>query len=101
MNAAIDVRLGSKVNDRIDIVFERRQHRVAIANVAMHEMMTGFINAFEVLEIACVSKRVKLDYGAGRQFGERQPHKSRTDKSGTTGDEEFCWNYAQTSMNCC
>jgi hypothetical protein len=76
------VRLSGEIDNCISRVFERRNHGVAIADVALNKMMSPVIDTFQVLEIACVRECIKIDDLTVRALGQCQPDESRSDEPG-------------------
>jgi hypothetical protein len=83
------MRLGGEIDDCVSTVIERCGYGVAIADVALHEMMSRLIETFQVLEIACIRECIKIDDLTMRELGQCQPDESRSDEPGATSHKQL------------
>ena len=88
-DAAVNVRFGGEVDERVRVVGERREHLITISNVAMHEAMALGVEARQVVGVARVGERVEVyDLAVGAR-GERQSDESGADEARAAGHEKF------------
>src|SRR6185436_7747737 len=96
-DAAIDVRFGGEVEDRIDsVIGEHARDRGAIADVAVNELEPRVVHhTIEVREVTGVRERVQNDdlleagaLAAGRQHATREVG---ADEAGASRDQEPSW----------
>jgi hypothetical protein len=90
LNTTIHMRFRSKVNDRVEPVLKDFIDRSLVGNVATHEVISGILcDLHEVFDVSCVGKLVEVKDFDIAPGVEQIPHKIRTDKSRSTGNEDF------------
>ena len=93
VDAAVDVRFGGKIDDGARLVLgEQPGDEIEVADVALDEEVARVaVQGGEVLEVAGVGERVKVD---DRLVGLAQPveDKIAADKACPTRDEDHCVN---------
>src|SRR6185369_4074814 len=91
-DAAVHVRLRSKVDNSVSTFSERTHYRLSSANVTMHKMMASSIEPFKVVEVASVCECVEVDSRAVWDF-EHKSNKGRTYEAGASGHKKFHISY--------
>ncbi len=81
--------LGGKVDNIIEIILlEQAFHQLLVADIALHEHMTGVaLHVLQVLQVACVGQLIQVDQQDLRVFLEHIMHKVGADKTGAAGDQ--------------
>ena len=89
-NASVHVRLGGKMDDRIDRVLpERRKHGLGIANVAANKAVPRVTrDILEVLEISRVRQNIKIDDADVGVRSEKIMNEIRPDEPGAARNED-------------
>ena len=61
MYAAIDMRLGGEVYDRVSVRIDTREHRVAIGDVAHYQSMTRAVQPREIVGVTRIREQIEVD----------------------------------------
>ena len=92
VDAAIDMRLGGKIDDRVELVLgEDRLHRLAIRNVCLEELVAVRMllrDAGEVLGIPCVAEHIHVRDELRLVVLEHEPHKITPNKPAPARDQK-------------
>ena len=87
-NRTVDVRLGGKMHDNVNVVHREFDGR-RVCNVAANESDARCIHALEIRLAAGVSQRIKHDHAGVIMMRKPIANEIRTDESGAAGHKEF------------
>ena len=91
-NAAVDMRLGGKIDNRVELVLgEDGLHRLAIRNVALEELVAIgmlFRHTSQILGISCVAEDIHVRDELRLVVLEHEPHKIAPNKPTPARDQK-------------
>jgi hypothetical protein len=91
-NAAIDMRFGGKIHDRVELVLrEDRLHRLAVGDVALEELVPVRMllrNAGQVVRVSRVAEHVHVRDEFGLVVLEHEPYKITPNKPAPARDQK-------------
>ena len=88
IDGTVDVRLGGKMNDRVD-AFHGAMNDFWIRDVSVDEGIAGFINPFQILKIPCIGEGIKIDDFVFGMSVQPVSDEVGSDEAGTAGNQEF------------